>query len=193
MDDRNIILIGFMGAGKTSIGEQLAYFKSQKLIDTDRMVERKAGMTISEIFERSGEAEFRRLETEVLKELLAQSGGEIISVGGGLPLRVENRQLLKKLGVVIYLKVRPETVLERLEGDSTRPLLLGEHREETVKDLLAHRDPIYESAAHLAIPVDGRTVEQIADEILKAMDMEYPFHVVAVEGKERGYYEAAGD
>lgn len=163
MDRQNIILIGFMGAGKTSVGRRLAERFHKKLIDTDWMIEERARMTISEIFETRGEAVFRRLETEVLEQLIAEADGEIISVGGGLPLREENRKLLKQLGNVIYLSVQPETVLKRLDGDTTRPLLQGDNVTERVSRLLAARGPIYEMAADQVILVDGKDVDQIVD------------------------------
>lgn len=163
MDRQNIILIGFMGAGKTSVGRRLAERFHKELIDTDWMIEERARMTISEIFETRGEAVFRRLETEVLEQLIAEADGEIISVGGGLPLREENRKLLKQLGNVIYLSVQPDTVLKRLEDDTTRPLLQGDNVTERVSRLLADRGPIYEMAADQVIPVDGKDVDQIVD------------------------------
>ena len=166
MDRQNMILIGFMGAGKTSVGEELAGRFGKTLIDTDRMIEERAGMSISDIFAVQGEEAFRRLETEVLEQLISEASGEMISVGGGLPLREENRKLLKKLGTVIYLRVRPETVLARLKGDTTRPLLQGDDVEEKVNSLLSKRGPIYEIAADRIISVDGRSVEQIADAIM---------------------------
>jgi len=166
MDRQNMILIGFMGAGKTSVGEELAGRFGKTLIDTDRMIEERAGMSISDIFAVQGEEAFRRLETEVLEQLISEASGEMISVGGGLPLREENRKLLKKLGTVIYLRVRPETVLARLKGDTTRPLLQGDDVEEKVNNLLSKRGPIYELAADRIISVDGRSVEQIADAIM---------------------------
>lgn len=167
MDRQNLILIGFMGAGKTSVGEELAGRFGKTLIDTDRMIEERAGMSISDIFAVQGEEAFRRLETEVLEQLISEASGEMISVGGGLPLREENRKLLKKLGTVIYLRVRPETVLARLKGDTTRPLLQGDDVEEKVNSLLSKRGPIYEMAADRIISVDGRSVEQIADAIIE--------------------------
>ena len=102
----------------------------------------------------------------MLEQLISEASGEMISVGGGLPLREENRKLLKKLGTVIYLRVRPETVLARLKGDTTRPLLQGDDVEEKVNSLLSKRGPIYEMAADRIISVDGRSVEQIADAIM---------------------------
>lgn len=165
MSGRNTILIGFMGAGKTSVGNRLSGLCGKPLIDTDQMIEERAGMSISRLFETSGEAAFRQLETQVLEELLDQAEGEVISVGGGLPLREENRILLRKLGHVVYLQVQPETVLERLRGDTTRPLLQGDGMEEKVKNLLAYRGPIYHNAAHAVVAVDGKSIDRIAEEI----------------------------
>lgn len=170
MEEQNIILIGFMGAGKTSVGEALARRRGRKLIDTDWLIEEKAGMAISELFEKQGEAAFRQLETEVLMQLISEASGDVISVGGGLPMREENRELLKKLGTVVYLSVTPETVLKRLEGDTTRPLLAGEHPERKVRELLDLRTPIYKEACHFEAAVDGRTVEELADEIERGVE-----------------------
>lgn len=173
MDRQNIILIGFMGAGKTSVGNVLAKRSGKSLIDTDQMIEARAGMSISDIFKTQGEDAFRRLETEVLEQLISEAHGEIISVGGGLPLREENRALLKKLGCVIYLSVKPETVLQRLKGDITRPLLQGDHVREKVNDLLAYRGPIYESAADKIVAVDGKSVKQAADIVASELERKY--------------------
>lgn len=169
MKEQNIILIGFMGAGKTSVGDRLAARGGTALIDTDRMIEEKARMTVSRIFETGGEAYFRKLETEVLQELLKTAKGDIISAGGGLPLREENRSILKELGEVIYLQVKPETVLMRLRGDKTRPLLQADDVEGRIKSLLTERGPVYEAAAHRTVTADGRTLDEIVDVIIGTM------------------------
>ena len=119
----NIILIGFMGCGKTSVGIRLSYRMKRTMVDTDKWIEKKQKMTITDIFDTYGEDTFRRMETECLKELIQAADGQIISVGGGLPVREENHRLLRKLGRVIYLKVTPETVYLRLKDDTSRPLL----------------------------------------------------------------------
>ena len=164
---KNIILIGFMGSGKTSVGIRLSYRLRRTLTDTDKKIERLYRMSISEIFGRFGEEEFRNRETQCLEKLLEEPKGRIISVGGGLPMRDCNRELLKKLGWVVYLRVKPLTVCERLEADTSRPLLQGEDREEKVRSLLEQRAPVYESAADIIIDVDGKIVDEIADEILQ--------------------------
>ena len=164
---KNIILIGFMGSGKTSVGIRLSYRLRRTLTDTDKKIERLYRMSISEIFGRFGEEEFRNMETQCLEKLLEEPKGRIISVGGGLPMRDCNRELLKRLGWVVYLRVKPLTVCERLEADTSRPLLQGEDREEKVRSLLEQRAPVYESAADIIIDVDGKIVDEIADEILQ--------------------------
>ncbi len=162
----NIILIGFMGAGKTTVGNVVAERLNQPLFDTDQLIEQQAGMSISKIFEVYGENEFRRLETEMLKENLSASKDWVLSVGGGLPLKEENRGLLKKMGIVVYLRVQPDTVLQRLRGDKSRPLLQGVDVKQKVESLLRQRGSIYEEGADIVIDVDGKTPENIGQEIL---------------------------
>ncbi len=161
----HIIFIGFMGAGKTTVGRAAAKALDRRFLDTDRLIEEKAGMTISRMFETLGEAAFREEETRMLMELLNEKGPAVISVGGGLPLRRENRRLLRMLGNVVYLRVRPDTVWKRLDGDATRPLLQGKDAVERVKSLLGDRGPLYEAAARLVVDVDGKTVGQIIREV----------------------------
>lgn len=164
---QNVILIGYMGAGKTTIGQALAQKYQLAFEDTDQLIEKKAGRLISEIFAQEGEAVFRDMETALLEELLSEKKKEAVvyAVGGGLPMREENRELLRKLGTVIYLTVQPDTVLERLKGDTTRPLLAGEHVRERVEQMLALRDPFYCEASHCRIAVDGKEISEIVREI----------------------------
>lgn len=164
---KSIILTGFMGCGKTSIGIRLSYKMRMAMTDTDKTIERLYRMTVSEIFEKMGEEAFRDMETQCLEKLLKETKGQIISVGGGLPLRSRNREFLKKLGTVVYLRIKPETVCSRLSGDTSRPLLQGEDREEKVRKLLEGRSLVYESGADIAVDVDGKTEDEIVDEILE--------------------------
>lgn len=166
---RTLILIGFMGAGKTTVGRALAGQSGTSLTDTDQLIEEMAGMSIVNIFAEKGEAEFRRIETAVLEQLIAADHAAVVSTGGGLPLREENRRLLKKLGTVVYLEVEPETVLKRLEGDTTRPLLQGSNVKEKVEHLLLERGPIYRSAADITVKADGLRVEDIIKELEERM------------------------
>ena len=162
----NIILIGYMGCGKSTIGKALAKKKEKSFLDTDAYIEAKEGCLISQIFAEKGEMYFRDLETKVLKELLEdQDEPGIISVGGGLPVREENQELLKQLGRVIYLKATPETLYDRLKGDTTRPLLQTTNPKEKIKEMLAVREEKYQAAAYETIVVDGKKIEDIVEEI----------------------------
>lgn len=167
--NKRIILIGFMGCGKTTTGLGLSWKLKIPVEDTDKLIERRAGCTVSEIFARDGEEAFRKMETELLKEISERSYSRILSVGGGTPVREENRALLKKCGTVIYLRVRPETVYERLKEDQTRPLLQGKDPLTRIRSLMEQRREAYESCADLIIDVDDLDVEACTARILAAL------------------------
>lgn len=166
---RNIILTGFMGCGKTTVGIRLSYRLRRPMEDTDKLIEREEGRTISEIFQTDGEAFFRDLETECLKKLIRTAKNMVISVGGGLPVREENRALLKELGTVIYLRARAETIYERTKHDTSRPLLQGADPQGKIRTLLAAREALYEEGADVVIDVDGKDFETILEEIVEAV------------------------
>lgn len=163
----NIILIGFMGSGKTSVSIKLSYYMRCTMIDTDRLIEREEERSVSRIFEENGEAVFRDMETACLEKLL-DSGemGRIISVGGGLPVREKNRLLLKRLGKVIYLRAKPETVYERLKDDDTRPLLKTENPLGKIRELMEKRSEAYENASDYIVDVDGKSLDEIIEELV---------------------------
>lgn len=161
----NIVLIGFMGSGKSTTGINLSYRLQCVLTDTDKVIEKKEGRSISEIFAAEGEEYFREKETELLKKLREERTRQIFSVGGGTPLRAENRKLLRELGTVVYLKVSPKTVCERLKGDTTRPLLQGENPMEKIRTLLDEREELYREAADIIVETDGKKPAQITEEI----------------------------
>lgn len=166
---RNVILIGFMGSGKTTVGFRLSYRLRRTVIDTDKEIEREERRSISDIFATDGEAYFRDRETMCLRKLLGSTGSQIISVGGGLPLRQENRKLLRELGQVFYLCADAETIYERVKHDTTRPLLQGDNPKEKIRTLLAQRDGCYKEAADVIIDVNGKSFEQIMCEIEEAI------------------------
>ena len=115
---KNIILIGFMACGKSSVGRRLSQALGMEFLDTDELIEQKEGTTVSDIFATHGEAAFRVMETECLKDLLDREESPfVLSVGGGLPIREENRELLSQLGKVVYLKVSADTVFMRVGKD----------------------------------------------------------------------------
>lgn len=165
--NHNIILIGFMGSGKTCVGERLAQRLSYHFCDTDQMIERKTGDTINHIFEAHGEEYFRNLETELLKDMIPRTNQSVISTGGGLPIREVNARLLKEMGYVVYLKASRQTTINRLRGDSTRPLLKGEELEQKVDRMLKVRTPIYEQAAHKIIATDDKSIDDIVHFIME--------------------------
>jgi shikimate dehydrogenase len=167
---RNVILEGFMGSGKTTVSEILADKLELELLDTDQAIEEAEGRSISDIFAEDGEAAFREMETQLLDMVVSEHLSEmVISLGGGLPLREENRELLKLAGKVIYLRTTPETVFKRLEGDDTRPLLKSEDPKRKIEELMESRKERYEAAADIIIDTDGKEPWQIADEIVDAL------------------------
>lgn len=162
-------LCGMMGVGKTTVGIELAKKTSLLWFDTDKVIEDKYGK-ISDIFAKSGEDFFRDLETETVKNLCQQNGC-ILSLGGGLVLRKENVDTLKKVGKIVYLRAKKETLVQRLRFDNTRPLLQGEDIETRVQKLIRQRATIYENVADYVIDVDNKTVQEIANEILALTDI----------------------
>lgn len=164
---KHLILIGFMGAGKTTVGKLLADKLQWKMIDTDQRIVEKAGMPISEIFSKWGEARFRRMETEVLEELLLEPYPAVISVGGGLPVQPQNAVFLKSLGTTVYLRAQAETLVCRLTGDKTRPLLQNGGLKEKIDTLLKERAAIYEERSDVILDTDKMSPEQSAEAILE--------------------------
>lgn len=155
-----------MGCGKTTVGKNLARLCEFTFLDTDELIEEQQGRSISEIFASDGEAAFRDMETEVLEEMLAQKKeGLILSTGGGMALREENRALLKQLGEVFYLKAEPETIYERVKGDTKRPLLQCEEPLSRIQEMIVQRGPAYEDVAHQIIQVDEYKQQEIAEMI----------------------------
>lgn len=167
---QNLVLIGFMGSGKTSVGVKLSYRLQVSVEDTDKLIERREGRSINEIFADDGEEYFRQLETELLGELAGKSGSRIYSVGGGTPVKTENRGLLKRLGKVVYLRVSPETVYERLKNDSTRPLLQCVDPLGRIRQLMEERREAYEACADIVIDADEMDMESILKRIVEEME-----------------------
>ena len=166
----NIILEGFMGSGKSTVSEILSDKLDLELIDTDEAIEEAEGRKISDIFEQDGEEAFRDMETGLVEMMVSDHMREtVISLGGGLPVREKNRELLKKVGKVVYLRTAPETVYDRLKGDDTRPLLKSEDPLARIKELQDKRGKIYEEAADIIVDTDGKTPVQVADEIIAAI------------------------
>ena len=175
-----IFLIGFMGSGKTTVGRMLARKMNAKFLDTDDMIEKAEGVKISEIFSQRGEACFRDLETETLKRLRASAGQKnaedetgkvVISVGGGLPLREVNRELMHACGTTIFLTATQETLVGRLKGSKNRPLLQGVDLSERIRSLTGARLGCYLDAADHQVRTDDAAPEEIAERIMSLLNI----------------------
>lgn len=161
----HIILIGFMGAGKTTIGKRLAAEMEVPFVDTDELIEAQAQMKIRDIFSEYGEDYFRDLETLTLRQLLDLDERMVIAVGGGLPVRRENQTYLGKLGTVVYLTAEASTLEMRLEGSTTRPVLKQGDLRAQILRLMKARGTIYEHVAQIKVQTDQKNYHQIVEEI----------------------------
>lgn len=160
---KNIVLCGFMGCGKSTVGRRLAKKRSMTFVDMDSYIEAKAGRTISEIFATDGEAAFRTMEHETCVALGGKSD-LVIATGGGAVLRADNVSALSQNGTIVFLNVSEACVLERLKNDTTRPLLQREDKEAAVHALMQERIPLYTKAAMLTVDADG-DAEAVANAI----------------------------
>ena len=170
---RHIILIGFMGCGKSCVAKKLNAETGITWLDTDLEIEKMYQDSVSALFEKHGELIFRSMETNYLKRLLKTELPDefILSTGGGLPVLRENSQLLQKLGTIYYLKASPETIYERLKDDRTRPLLANEHPRQTICELMKKREPEYKRQADYVIDTDEKSIEEIVNLILDTEEM----------------------
>lgn len=166
---QSIVLIGFMGAGKSSTGKALARKTGLSCFDTDEIVSKRFGSPVAEIFARFGEEDFRDAETEALRQL---AGGEpaIIVTGGGIVLRPENVKMLRALGQVVNLEADEETLFRRISRRATRPLLQTENPRATLVELLRARDPLYRAAADIRLDTSRLTHDEVADTILRTIE-----------------------
>ncbi|WP_456395193.1 shikimate kinase [Desulfurobacterium sp.] len=161
-----ITLIGFMGAGKTTIGKELAEKLNVPFIDIDKEIEKNLSLPIPEIFEKLGETFFRKTEIETFKAITTRFNNVIVSSGGGMPAFDKNMEILKENSVTIYLKADFETLWSRIKNDSNRPLVkLGKDR---VKELFEKRKPFYKRA-HMTIDTTGKTPLEIIETIEKKL------------------------
>ena len=174
----NVVLIGFMGTGKSAVGQALARRLEAHFVDTDAEIERQAGKPIRQIFEDDGEAAFRARETAVLEQLASapappflgvgggRANGSVIATGGGTPLRLENAHLLRQIGCVVWLTAPAETILRRVGPDLRRRPLLASFQDDPqarIENLLAERVPRYDAAAHLTWDTSqSETAEEVA-------------------------------
>ncbi|HEV2841078.1 MAG TPA: shikimate kinase [Chthoniobacterales bacterium] len=165
---QSIVLIGFMGAGKSSAGKALARQTGLPCFDTDEIVATRLGLPVADIFARFGEEQFRDAETEALGQL-SNTAPAIIVTGGGIVLRPENVKMLRDLGKVVSLEADEETLFRRISRRLTRPLLQTENPRATLAELLRVREPLYREAADVRLDTSRLTHDEVADAILKSI------------------------
>lgn len=179
--EKNIVLIGFMGCGKSTIGKKLSKKLDYNFIDMDKHIEAAENMTIQEIFNKKGEAYFRKLEKNLIKNISEKKGGYVIATGGGVIKDYENINFLKKNGVLVYLKASPENIYRNIRYDNSRPLLNGGNKIEKIKKLMAERSGTYEKYAQITINMGG-TVEMITNGIIKELGFKNMKKVCIIHG-----------
>lgn len=169
MSVRNVFLIGPMGAGKTTVGRELAKRLGVPFHDSDQDIEQRTGVDIAYIFEKEGEAGFRKREAQVIDELSARTG-VVLATGGGAILDADTRARLRSRGTVVYLHASVDHQLKRTGHGDHRPLLKTGDRRETLERLFSLREPLYRDTAHLIVASDGRTARALANEIGDHLD-----------------------
>lgn len=168
----NLVLIGFMGAGKSTMSDYFNTMFAMDVIEMDQIISRREGMSIPDIFEVHGEEYFRDCETNLLIEMQSRRN-VVISCGGGVPMRERNVTEMRKNGRVILLTARPETILERVKEDHSRPLLENNKNVNFIESLMEKRREKYEAAADIIVQTDGKSIQEIGEEIivqLRVMD-----------------------
>lgn len=164
-----LILVGYRGAGKTAVGRLVARHIGWDLVDTDELIERAAGRSIAAIFETSGQAAFRELESRAIEQAVGGTR-RVISVGGGAVVAESNRERLRAAGLCIWLTAPPEELYRRLQADpnsaSQRPALTDTPGLAEVRRVLAFREPFYQAAAHRVVSTSGQLVEDVAQEVI---------------------------
>ena len=166
MLQKPLYLIGFMGSGKSTVSRFLSEMLHTTKIEMDELLVERAGKPITRIFEEDGEAVFRQMETELLREIGAGKPA-IVSCGGGVVLRPENVEIMKRTGTILMLSAMPETIYSRVRHSTRRPILNGNMNVEFIAQLMAKRDPSYRAAADVTVSIDGKTSDVVARELVE--------------------------
>jgi shikimate kinase len=171
---RHLVLVGLMGAGKTTVGKVCAERLGRGFVDTDDLVEAGAGVAVADVFAAEGESGFRAREAAAVADAVASPEPLVIACGGGAVLDPANRRALRNAGVVVWLRASPDELGARVGEGSGRPLLAGGRSVATLERLAALRAGAYEEAAHVAVDTDGRTVDEVADTVLTRFETSEP-------------------
>jgi len=172
---KRVVLVGPMGAGKSTIGRMLAKEIGYRFLDSDRIIEERCGANIPWIFDVEGEDGFRQRETAMLREL-AEQEGTVLATGGGAVMRPENHELLKKASVVVYLRTSIEQQVERTRKDRNRPLLQNDDPEAVLRKLFAIRDPIYTELADIVMHTDRKSPRLVVRQLVNRVNPKTPRH-----------------
>lgn len=162
----SLFLIGFMGAGKSSVAAALGDALKREVLEMDQCISEQEKMSIPEIFAQKGEAYFRQCETQLLRDCVNREP-QVVSCGGGVPMRQENVEAMRACGTVILLTARPEVILERVKDDHNRPLLEGHKDVPYISGLMEQRRPHYEAAADITVDTSDLTIQEVCREILE--------------------------
>lgn len=164
---RHLVLVGMMGAGKTTVGRAIASRLRRDLLDSDALIECRTGRTVREIFATDGEDAFRMIETDVLMTSLAADEPAVIAAAGGVVLRAENRAALKSSGArVVWLRADPALLIERVKSGGHRPLL-DDDPAATLRRMYDEREPLYREVAHAIVTVDNRSINDVVEAVLR--------------------------
>lgn len=166
--DKNILLIGFMGAGKTTVSACLGQLLAMEVMEMDAYIQKKEGMSIKDIFAVHGEEYFRNCESNTLISL-QEKRHVVVSCGGGVPLREKNVALMKKSGYVVWLTATPEAIFDRVKDSTERPLLNGNMRVDFIRDMMESRREKYEAAADICIDTTEKDIVEICEELLQKL------------------------
>ena len=166
--EQNIFLIGFMGAGKSTIAKVLQRELGMELVEMDERIVKEQGMSKNDIFAQKGEDGFRDIESQLVIDI-GKNKKSIVSCGGGVVVRPQNVENMKKSGKIVFLTATPETILERVKNGKDRPLLNGHMNVEYISELMEKRRQMYEDAADVKVSTDGKTVGEICTEIIQAI------------------------
>ncbi len=162
----NIYLIGFMGSGKSTVAKMLREKLYANLVEMDERIVKEQGMSINDIFARYGETHFRNIETELLRTIAAEDMS-VVSCGGGVAVQEENVSIMKDSGRIILLLAKPETIYERVKDSTDRPILNGNMNISYIEELMKKRSNYYNAAADITIVTDGKTLDEICQEIIE--------------------------